>query len=115
MEAAFELADVLKLDAYAVESEGREPQSVNPPKEAVSGWRTHPNHFRNARDCLIPPGVLNLSPGWFALGHPVGIPQRSMCVKGLKRIPSLPKIRWRRLCPCGRLWKPAARRHGLRR
>lgn len=34
-------------------------------------WRNDAQHFRREDKCQITPGVMNISPAWFAQGHPV--------------------------------------------
>jgi hypothetical protein len=34
-----------------------------------SGWRDHPRYYRQGTQ--TPPGSVNISPGWFPLGHAV--------------------------------------------
>lgn len=37
-----------------------------------TNWRINPDNFKHPDDCrLLPPGTVNLSPGWFQQGHTV--------------------------------------------
>ena len=41
------------------------------PADRAKNWRNLGSHYRQSEQCAILPGTVNLSPAWFALGHPV--------------------------------------------
>lgn len=56
---------------HSVAELGSRPETVLDIKKGTDNWRYKREFYRQADECIVPPGHVAFAPCWFELGHDV--------------------------------------------